>query len=231
VGEENIRRRQQVSNVSAVTICGDTISSIPPGSCATAFHLVEIDLQNNLLWRWEDVSVLGLEVPGLGVLLLHGNRLQPITETVVASLNPSCFTRLRVLALNSCDIKSWGSVQLLEPFLDLLEELYLKGNALSDLPLSPLPMPQFDLQSDIAASTSTPTSAPTPTPNPTVLGFACLRLLDISDCGLTEWTQKAAFGGLRLQECILDDNPLPAVHPLLDGAFSCLVRFSLANTG
>lgn len=45
-----------------------------------------------------------------------------------------CFSQLRVLALNSCDIKSWASVQLLEPHLPALAELYLSSNKLPDLP-------------------------------------------------------------------------------------------------
>ena len=45
-----------------------------------------------------------------------------------------CFANLKVLALNSCGIKSWASVQFLEPFLPCLEELYLASNSLSDLP-------------------------------------------------------------------------------------------------
>ena len=45
-----------------------------------------------------------------------------------------CFAHLKVLALNACGIKSWVSVQLLDPFLPCLEELYLANNSLSDLP-------------------------------------------------------------------------------------------------
>ena len=48
--------------------------------------------------------------------------------------NSGCFSNLRVLALNSCGITSWASVQLLEPHLPIIEELFLAGNALTDLP-------------------------------------------------------------------------------------------------
>ena len=39
-----------------------------------------------------------------------------------------------MLALNSCGISSWRSVQLLEPHLPQIDELYLANNKLADLP-------------------------------------------------------------------------------------------------
>jgi len=67
----------------------------------------------------------------------------------------------------------------------------------------------------------------------TVTGFPALRLLDLSGCGLDEWSQVAAFGNLpSLQELILDNNPLPEVlPPASDEAFPRLHRFSLSSTG
>lgn len=41
---------------------------------------------------------------------------------------------MRLLALNFCNIQSWSEVQLLEHLLPCLEELYLAGNNLPDLP-------------------------------------------------------------------------------------------------
>lgn len=49
-------------------------------------------------------------------------------------MTSGCFANLRVLALNACGIKSWSAVQLLEPHLPTVSELYLAGNALPDLP-------------------------------------------------------------------------------------------------
>jgi hypothetical protein len=48
----------------------------------------------------------------------------------------SCFQNLRVLALNGTNIRSWHEVQLLEPFLPVIQELYLANNAFPDLPRS-----------------------------------------------------------------------------------------------
>ena len=40
---------------------------------------------------------------------------------------------MRLLALNSCGITSWSSIQKLEPFLPNIEELYLAENSFKDL--------------------------------------------------------------------------------------------------
>jgi len=258
VGEEKIRKRQQLAIVSTVAIRNDIISRIDPGSCcASIAHLVEIDLQDNLLWRWSDIATLGSEVPNLGVLLLHGNKMQPITESVCFGFPPGCFNRLRVLALNFCGIKSWASVQRLEVHLPNVEELYLEGNSLPDLPRANAEQIYQDatgcgkvtgttaaagaeiqageesskkLQQQQVGDVSGDAAAAVQV---VVTGFASLRLLDISACGLDEWSQVAVFGKLpRLQELILDSNPLPQVlAPTDDNTFRTLYRFSLASTG
>lgn len=64
-----------------------------------------------------------------------------------------------------------------------------------------------------------------------VHGFPSLRLLDLSGCGLDEWSQVAAYGLLpALQELVLDTNPLTRVDPPHEGSFSVLRRFSLTAT-
>lgn len=64
-----------------------------------------------------------------------------------------------------------------------------------------------------------------------VNGFPSLRLLDLSSCGLDEWSQVAAYGLLPgLQELVLDTNPLTRVDPPHEGSFSALRRFSLTAT-
>lgn len=65
-----------------------------------------------------------------------------------------------------------------------------------------------------------------------VTGFPTLRLLDVSGCGLDEWSQVAAFGRLPvLQELLLDGNPIGEVLPPAEGEFAHLHRFSLSSTG
>jgi hypothetical protein len=55
------RKRQQIKSISNVTLVNDNVSSID-SNLTSVSHLVEVSLQNNLLWRWHDVScaVLGI---------------------------------------------------------------------------------------------------------------------------------------------------------------------------
>lgn len=64
--------------------------------------------------------------------------------------------------------------------------------------------------------------------SPIVHGFKRLRVLDVSGCGLDEWSQVTAFGQLpALQELVLDRNAFTSVTPAVEGVFVNLVRFSL----
>jgi hypothetical protein len=63
-----------------------------------------------------------------------------------------------------------------------------------------------------------------------VHGFPTLRLLDLSNCKLDEWSQVLAFGQLSaLQELVLDNNMLTKITPVQDNTFSRLHRFSLSG--
>lgn len=77
------RQRQQLDKLDKVSVRNDTISSIGDGLVNIASHMVEIDLQDNLLWRWDEVIKLGVEVPAMTALLLHGNKMEPITPNVI----------------------------------------------------------------------------------------------------------------------------------------------------
>jgi Leucine-rich repeat (LRR) protein len=66
-----------------------------------------------------------------------------------------------------------------------------------------------------------------------VTGFSSLRILDVSNCELDEWSQILSLGTLAsLEELILDGNPaLTQVIPPADGSFERLVRFSISSSG
>lgn len=132
-----------------------------------------------------------------------------------------CFAQLQVLALNGCNISSWAQLQLLEPLLPSLEELYVASNTFSDLPIESYEQGYRD------ATGETVTEAPL------VIGFRKLRILDVSACRLEEWSQVQAFGQLpSLQELILDGNEaLRQVVPPGPDSFQMLYRMSLSGTG
>jgi hypothetical protein len=156
--------------------------------------------------------------------------MQQISREIVDHFPTESLRSLKVLALNNCDIKSWKSIQLLEPFLTSIEELYLALNDFSNLP-------NPDNDSDMEL----------------ISGFPTLRLLDLSECRISSWYQILVFQKLpNLQELILDSNPIPNILPRYttfpsietaenenvfnineknDIQFPCLQRLSLSSTG
>lgn len=222
-----------------------------------------------------------MQLPNLKKLLLHGNKMQPVTTDLISQLPRQqrlfiflhlilitvkiviCYFRslnsLRVLALNNCGLSSWSEVQLLEQLLPVVEELYLSDNAISsDLPrrreeaarlaaIGALPEAPSDNNN---SSSSSPSMAPLPPScdststtsssmiGSTVRGFEHLTLLDLTRCGLDEWSQVLFFSRLpSLLALILDGNPLSEIEPVSateaaegSGSFQNLQRISLSST-
>lgn len=209
IGEKKIRVRQQIETVTKISIRNDTVAIIDD-IAAIAAHFTEVDLQDNLLFKWSEVAKLTSQLPLLDTLLLQSNKLQQFDTTVKSSLSKDCFGNLKVLALNSCNITAFATVQLLEEFLPKIEELYLACNLLSDCPVY-LP---FEESSAVA-----------------VAGFANLRVLDLCECGLDCWGQVLSLGLLpALEELRLDGNALGSVLPAPASTFVSLSRVSLAYT-
>lgn len=50
------RKRQQLENVTTVAVRNDTVCTMGEGLAAIASHLLEIDLQDNLIWDWQEVN-------------------------------------------------------------------------------------------------------------------------------------------------------------------------------
>lgn len=124
-----------------------------------------------------------------------------------------------MLALNACNITSWSSIAILDPLLPFLEELYLAGNCLPDLPCA-----------EAAAAYEAATGEPAVVAEP-LNGFETLRLLDISSCRLEEWSQVEAFGRFpNLKELLLDGNPLRQVLPVKKDQFCALQRISISSS-
>lgn len=219
VGEVKIRRWQQINTIDKIAMRDDTVSSAGSDISNIASHLIEVDLQDNLLWEWSEISNLTVQMPGLRTLLLHGNMMQPLTTSITLSLPTGCFKGLRVLALNNCCIKSWSMIQLLEPFLPSIEELFLACNKLDDLP-------KASIEAEYEAATGLKS-----TQEEYITGFLNLRLLDVSSCGLNEWSQCLSFGNLsNLQDLLLDGNPLPSITVCPYGLFTSLQRLSCSSS-
>lgn len=94
---------------------------------------------------------LAISLPALQSLLLQGNKFSKfnpeklfdqdrykniITKRDLHVCN-WCFcsklSNLKVLALNGCNLKSWGDIELLQNHFPVLEELYVANNDFRDL--------------------------------------------------------------------------------------------------
>jgi tubulin-specific chaperone E len=204
VGELKLRKWQQIGEAQQVGIRDDTVSSIGDGIAEIAAFVTEMDLQDNLLWEWKEIAILSKQLPQLSTILLHGNKMQQLSTSVMSTIPSDSMRGLKIVALNSCNIKSWTSLQLLGPFLPSIEELYLALNDFSDLP-------KPEELSELIEHTSETAPA---TAHSTVSGFPNLRLLDFTSCNIDSWHQLLHFAKLpRLEELILDGNPISSILP------------------
>jgi hypothetical protein len=62
VGEIKIRKWQQIEDAYKIAIRNDTVSAIGSGIAEAASFITEMDLQDNLLWEWEEVTNLSNQV-------------------------------------------------------------------------------------------------------------------------------------------------------------------------
>lgn len=103
--------------------------------------------------------------------------------------------------------------------------------------------PTFPAQTrtDKCPRSSCPVSSLSSPPPPLLLGspislppkeFPKLRILDVSFCQISDWSQLQAFGRLpALKELVLDGNPLSSLPAPAPDTFLELQRLSLGSTG
>jgi len=243
LGEQRIRKWQQIATVNTIVMRSDLISSAGEGLEAHVGHMTSVDLQDNLLWQWVEVANLVRQMPLLERLLLHGNDMQELTSAVCATLPQSCFSSIRVLALNACGISSWSQVTRLEGMLPCVEELYLSRNNLADMvsvgasdsgsgSVVVVGEGVGDIKSVFSAAEQAGSQAGSSGAGTNrVTGFAQLKVLDISGCCISSWTQVLALGALpQLQDLLLDENPLTSVADAITGSFAALQRVSISST-
>lgn len=191
LGEEKIRGYQQIPRLEKVSMRGERVAWAGEAVAEEAHHLVEVDLQGNLLSDWEEIGRLTRQMPRLETLHLNSNHMLPLRAPPSEALHGS-FACLRTLILNNCGIDSWQTVAHLQRCLPLVEELALARNSLVDLE-------QVN-------------------EGPTVQGWEQLRSLDLSGSGLTRWTQVALFSRLpHLTALHLNENSLETIDPAPPG--------------
>lgn len=201
VGELKIRKWQQIDVVSKTVMRSLGITHIGDGTGVKMSHIDNIDLQDNLLWQWEEVLSLCRQMEGLRSLQLHGNKMQPFTHEICKNWSTGCFQNIRVLALNACGITSWTQVCLLSRYITNVEELYLTNNDLSDIAKysrssnSAIGAPPVTVFSNLTvhetdnntagANSNTSDDEPLVT---TLEVLQQLTVLDIAHCKISSWT-------------------------------------------
>jgi len=164
--------------------------------------------------------------------------------------------------MNACGARGWGNMSRLGSKFPNLEELYVAENDMRDLPFI-LDENSKEIHSctdsGFVEGTNTDDQHSFVTgaticyyysisyiiltilknicifSSSLYIGFLNLRVLDLTGCGIDEWARVQALGRLpRLQELLLDDNPLTRVFAPANTSeqvhFAQLKRLSLSST-
>ncbi len=132
LGEMNIRKRQQLSDLDKISLRSLGIARACTDQSMVEFqHLKEIDLAGNLLCDWDAVFTILGQFPLLENVSLASNRIMDIPAEI--SESPVNLDRIRVLNLNGCHIKSFRTIQWIGDTMPQLEELCVAYNDLSDI--------------------------------------------------------------------------------------------------
>jgi len=215
LGEVKIRSRQQLEDVEDISLRMLGIAR----SCSSAeqeremeefSHLKSLDLAGNLLSSWEDVLGILKQFNNLQSVSLASNRINDLCSSSL--LSGFSMTGMVNLNLNSTNINSFKTLQLIGEAMPNLEDLCVAHCDLSDI--------EEECHNNNKA--------------PEVV-FQNLILLDLSDCNLTSWEQQIMpLQALpKLESLILNDNKIehiniPAAES--DTSFASLTSLQLAGT-
>ena len=189
----------------------------PPCLRLTLTHLRELNLSQNLLSGWGELTVMLRAAPALAFLNASSNRLgRDLRAEAAASLaSVPCARTLSTLVLNDCAL-DWRCVRALAACFPRLAEASLCGNALGEVALvpPPPPPPREDEEEEEAKEEEGGGAGL----------CAQLETLHLSRNGMTQWGPVLAqLGPLpQLKMLVLSDNPqlagMAGAAAALDGA-------------
>lgn len=197
-GELKVRDQQQVETLSRIALRNMGISRVDAG-VSELKHIKELDLGGNLLCDWIALPKITRCFSNLTALSLASNRIGDLIGQPAMERS----SKLCILNLHSCGIKSFTTIQRLNEVFPRLQELCVAGNDLSDLAASP-----------------------------NVSGFLFLRRLDVSACNLTTWDEHVQkLSRLSLVDTLLlNDNKVGAFPPdIANGSFGSLKNLNLTG--
>ncbi|KAG5269125.1 hypothetical protein AALO_G00198550 [Alosa alosa] len=116
-----MKDRLNLPSILVLNGCGISRAGDQGEIAAFCAHVMELDLSNNKLRDWHEISKIVSNIPNLDFLNLSSN---PLNEAV---LEPSCaeaFSRVHRLVLNNTQV-SWNTVHTITREIPELEELFL----------------------------------------------------------------------------------------------------------
>ncbi|XP_062872938.1 tubulin folding cofactor E-like a [Trichomycterus rosablanca] len=142
-GHQGSPMKDRLNLPSVLVLNGCGISSAGDEGEIAAFcaHVVELDLSQNKLQDWHEISKIVMNIPNLDTLNLSSN---PLSE---AALDPDCaevFSRVRRLVLNNTQV-SWDVVHTFTREMPELEELFLCLNEYNTVMPTATPCPSLRL--------------------------------------------------------------------------------------
>ena len=222
LGELKIRKRQQLSDLTSISLRLAGISSIvAPSSSSSCWqqlqHVQEIDLAGNLLWEWEQVwNLLGERgcLPNLRKLSVASNRLG---DWHYDTNQQQVYPKVRHLNVNETNIQKVSTILALGRAFPSLEELVLANNATNQAKF--YLVAESSTRDENSSGVSSPLCIRTNVdvvddddddllPSQLATAFDNLKFLDCSNCtGLFSNPVQAWSQLPNLQSLSLDDNP------------------------
>jgi Leucine-rich repeat (LRR) protein len=160
-------------------------------------NLRELDLRANLISSFQELAVLGKQLPSMKLLNIAENRFATLTSEAAAELK-GVFGNLKTLIISETNM-TWPEVQLLDVLAPQLEELHAANNNMTRLPDTP---PVLEDSTGEVHLPSTAAVMPT-------TAFLNLKTLNISGNGIDDWCQVYALATLpSLAWLLVSDNKL-----------------------
>ena len=220
LGELKIRNRQQLEDVEEISLrmlgiarpCSAELESEMKESFS---HLKSIDLAGNLLSDWDDVLAILRQFNNLQSVSLASNRINDLRPSSL--IEGFSMTGMINLNLNSTNISSFKTIQLIGEAMPNLEDLCVAHCDLSDIECYSFGTATGEDDDNKVAS------------------FRSLLLLDLSDCNLTSWEKHVLplHSLPKLESLILNDNQIDTITIPDDNGtpiFSGLASLQLAGT-
>lgn len=216
IGMDKVADWHQLSEIRKASLQDQDVGKVDaePGTLAAACpNLRELNLNKTLFGTWEELALLGRDLPLLRSLQFSGNRVNRLPFPLPADhalLSPRlAFPALSVLVLSNSQVK-FGQVRALDQAMPKLAELHLCGNGIDS----------FNAPSSTYAEWAMTTGDRTEdnrgkVGRPLLGCFPELKVLNVSDNNFSDWRQFWRLAWLpKLEKLLLNNNHVTGVEHL-----------------